>query len=316
MIKEITQEGRHVFKALITKADQGRTNKNVPYLSLLLSDSSDVMDAKFWNLTEEQAAYFKAGMVVQVKGDLIYHRNARQMRVLSMSVLEDELPADYVRQAVMPRKEMEQEIFRMVEEMENPVIRSLAGSLLKDNLLDFLTYPAAVKNHHNYVGGLAWHTISMARLADSVVNLYPFLNRDLLMAGILLHDLGKTIELSSPVLPEYTANGNLIGHISLMTSLLDREAVRQGVQDSEEAMLLKHLILSHHGKMEYGSPVLPMIPEAEVLTILDNLDARMVMMKDSVDQTLPGMFGPRVFALDNRMIYRRKDYVDPDGQED
>ena len=102
MIKEITQEGRHVFKALITKADQGRTNKNVPYLSLLLSDSSDVMDAKFWNLTEEQAAYFKAGMVVQVKGDLIYHRNARQMRVLSMSVLEDELPADYVRQAVMP----------------------------------------------------------------------------------------------------------------------------------------------------------------------------------------------------------------------
>ena len=191
----------------------------------------------------------------------------------------------------------------------------MVSALLEENRLNFLVYPAAVKNHHNYVGGLAYHTLSMARLAESVLAMYPYLNRDLLLAGILLHDLGKTIELSEPVLPEYTAAGNLLGHISLMSNLIDREAVRQKVENTEEVMLLKHLILSHHGKMEYGSPVVPMVPEAEVLTILDNLDARLVMMKDSIDQTLPGMFGPRVFALDNRMIYRRKDYIDPEEQE-
>ncbi|MCF0245980.1 MAG: HD domain-containing protein [Ileibacterium sp.] len=315
MIKDITQEGRHNFKALITKADQGKTNKNVPYLSLLLEDSSDVLDAKFWNLTEEQAASFKAGMVVQVKGDLIFHRNARQMRVLNMTVLPEEMAADYVRQAPMERSDMEKEMLALVDSLENSIIKNMVSALLEENRLNFLVYPAAVKNHHNYVGGLAYHTLSMARLAESVLAMYPYLNRDLLLAGILLHDLGKTIELSEPVLPEYTAAGNLLGHISLMSNLIDREAVRQKVENTEEVMLLKHLILSHHGKMEYGSPVVPMIPEAEVLTILDNLDARLVMMKDSIDQTLPGMFGPRVFALDNRMIYRRKDYIDPEEQE-
>jgi 3'-5' exoribonuclease len=121
-----------------------------------------------------------------------------------------------------------------------------------------------------------------------------------------MHDIGKIEELSSPVLPEYTAAGNLLGHISMMNTMIDRVAHELSVQDSESIMLLKHMVLSHHGKMEYGSPVLPMTPEAEVLATIDNLDARLFMMKDSLDQTLPGAFGPRVFALENRMIYKRK----------
>ena len=121
-----------------------------------------------------------------------------------------------------------------------------------------------------------------------------------------LYVVGKIEELSSAVLPEYTIEGNLLGHISIMSARVDRVAHQLNIQDKESVMLIKHMILSHHGKMEFGSPVLPMIPEAEVLSLVDNLDARIVMMKNSLDQTVPGEFGPRVFALENRMIYHRK----------
>ena len=170
----------------------------------------------------------------------------------------------------------------------------------------FYTYPAATRNHHNFVGGLAYHSISMARVGLDICRQYSFLDKGLLIAGILMHDVGKIDELSGPVLPEYTNEGNLLGHISIMNNRLDRVAEKLGVNDKECVLLLKHMILAHHGKMEFGSPVLPMIPEAEVLTLLDNLDARMYMMKQSLDTTQPGHFGPRVFALEGRMIYHRK----------
>ena len=156
------------------------------------------------------------------------------------------------------------------------------------------------------MGGLAYHSISMARIALDICRQYTFLDKGLLIAGILMHDVGKIDELSGPVLPEYTNEGNLLGHISIMNNRLDRVAEKLGVNDKECVLLLKHMVLAHHGKMEFGSPVLPMIPEAEVLTLLDNLDARMYMMKQSLDTTQPGHFGPRVFALEGRMIYHRK----------
>lgn len=312
MIEDL-KEGKAELDALITKADIGRTAKNIPYLSLNLEDSSGILDAKFWNLTEEQAASFHPGDVVHVKGDLIYHRNAAQLRVRTMQILEDADMSDYVRQAPMHRKEMEQEIDALIATLKNPVIHSLVSALMEENREGFFTYPAAVRNHHSFVGGLAYHTLSMARLAEAILPVYPFLNRDLLVAGVILHDMGKIEEYTQPVLPEYSPAGNLIGHISIMSSQIDRMAYLMDLHESEEVMLLKHMVLSHHGKMEYGSPVLPMIPEAEILTLIDNIDARMVMMKSALDAILPGTFGPRIFALDNRMLYRRI-FDDPESQ--
>lgn len=304
MIEDL-KEGKAQLDCLITKADIGRTAKNVPYLNLTLEDASGVLDAKFWNLSEEVAESFHPGDIVDVKGDLIYHRNAAQLRVRTMHIKPDGRLSDYVRQSPMKREEMEAEIDAMIEQMTNPIIKDITKELLNLNREAFFTFPAAVRNHHNFVGGLAFHTLSMARLAQAVLPFYPFLHADLMMAGILLHDMGKIEELSHPVLPEYTPAGNLIGHISMMNNQIDRIAVLLGEENSEEVTLLKHMVLSHHGKLEYGSPVLPMIPEAEMLTLIDNMDARMVMMKNAIDATVPGTFGPRVFALDNRMLYRR-----------
>lgn len=313
MIKDLT-EGKVSLTGLISKADIGRTAKNTPYLNLILEDSSGVLDAKFWNLTEEQAASWHVGDVVEAKGDLIYHRNAAQLRVRTLEKIENADITDYVRQAPMTKAEMEAEINQIIADMKNPIIRDITEELVRSNHDKFYSYPAAVRNHHNFVGGLAYHSLSMARLAKGILPLYPFLDYDLLMAGILLHDMGKIEELSQPVLPEYTPMGNLIGHISLMNNQIDRVAMALEQENSEEVMLLKHMVLSHHGKMEYGSPVLPMIPEAEILTLLDNMDARMIMMKNSLDTIKPGTFGPRVFALDNRMLYRRK-FDTPDADD-
>ena len=305
-INEITQEQKVEIKCLISKCDKGKTVKDTPYLSLILEDATGVLDAKFWNLTNEQIEQYKAGQIVHVFGDSIIHRNAVQLRVRKMTVLEDEDISSYVRLAPMTRKEMEEEVKSLMEEITDSNLYCVVEQVLEETKDLFYTYPAATRNHHNFVGGLAYHSISMARVALDICKQYPWLDKGLLISGVLMHDVGKIDELSGPVLPEYTNEGNLLGHISIMNNRLDRVAEKLGVNDKENILLLKHMVLSHHGKMEFGSPVLPMIPEAEVLTLLDNLDARMYMMKQSLDATQPGHFGPRVFALEGRMIYHRK----------
>lgn len=308
MIKDLNKEGKTKVRGLITKCDTGKTGKGTPYLSLTIEDRTGQLDAKFWNLTEEQTGQYRTGQVVDAAGDIILHRNAIQLRVRRMDVVEDADMLDYVRQAPASRQELAERTDALLDSMQEGLYKDVAADLLGRYRQQFLTWPAATKNHHNYVGGLAWHTLSMAAAADALLPLYPFLDRDLLMAGILLHDLGKIEELSAPMLPEYTPEGNLVGHITLAAGWIEEAVQRTGHEkDREEAMLLKHMVLSHHGKQEFGSPVVPMIPEAEVLSMVDDLDARLYMMKQSIDVTAPGCFGPRVFALENRMIYRRKE---------
>lgn len=307
MIKDIVKEGPITLECLIARCERGKTAKNTPYLSLALEDSSGTLDAKFWNLTEEMIVQYTTGMVVEAHGDILFHRNAIQLRVRKLIPLEGKNVNDYVQNAPMSKTEMEEEIMEVVLAMKNEMLQKVVLRILDKKQEEFYSYPAATKNHHNFVGGLAYHTLCMLRMAKHVVSEYIWLDADLLYAGVLLHDVGKTVELSQPVLPEYTMEGNLLGHISIMASYIDQVAREESVQDEECVTLLKHMILSHHGKMEFGSPVLPMIPEAEVLNLLDNLDSRLYMMKQSLEQTKPGQFGPRVFALENRMIYRKKD---------
>ena len=143
-------------------------------------------------------------------------------------------------------------------------------------------------------------------IAENLCNSHDFINKSLLYAGIILHDLGKTTELSGPVLTHYTNEGRLLGHISIMQANVKEVASSLGIEDSEEVMLVRHMILSHHGEYEYGSPVLPMIPEAELLTFIDNLDARLAMLDKAMSQTVAGEFTGRIFSLENRSFYKSK----------
>ena len=177
----------------------------------------------------------------------------------------------------------------------------------EENIEKLSYYPAASKNHHEYVSGLAYHTYGMLKVAESFCTLYPTLNKDLLYSGITLHDLGKTIELSGPVVPEYTLEGKLLGHISISNAMIKETANKLHIE-GEEVTLLQHMILAHHGKNEYGSPVLPQIKEAEILYLIDNIDARMAMMDKALETVEYGKFTKRVFSLENRALYKPKMY--------
>ena len=143
----------------------------------------------------------------------------------------------------------------------------------------------------------------MLKLANDMCDLYPMLNRDLLISGVVLHDVGKCIELSGPVITEYTLSGKLLGHISIMQAIVS-EVAKENEIEGEEVLLVRHMILSHHGEYEFGSPVLPLIPEAEMLHYIDNIDARMNSLQKALETIEEGEFTPRIFAMENRSFYK------------
>ncbi|MEZ2075627.1 HD domain-containing protein, partial [Staphylococcus aureus] len=148
----------------------------------------------------------------------------------------------------------------------------------------------------------SYHVLTMLRIAKSICDIYPLLNKSLLYSGIILHDIGKVRELSGPVATSYTVEGNLLGHISIASDEVV-EAARELNIEGEEIMLLRHMILSHHGKLEYGSPKLPYLKEAEILCYIDNIDARMNMFEKAYKKTDKGQFTDKIFGLENRRFY-------------
>ncbi len=169
----------------------------------------------------------------------------------------------------------------------------------------FFTFPAAKTNHHAFAGGLSFHTLSILRLAKSVVEQYEGINAPLLYAGTILHDLGKTEELSGPVSTSYTVAGNLIGHISLVDGEIVAACQTLKLDsEQEDVLLLRHVVLAHHGMLEYGSPVTPHVLEAEILHRLDEMDASIMMIQGALAHTKPGEFSEKVFGLDKRNFYK------------
>ena len=149
------------------------------------------------------------------------------------------------------------------------------------------------------------HTVSMADHGVYFANYYPDIDRDILLTGILLHDMGKTIEFEGPVIFKYSVEGKLLGHISLMMSEIRRAAEGLGIK-SEVPILLEHMVLSHHGSTEFGSPILPLTKEALLLSLIDNLDSKMVLLEKCLDGVEPGGFSQKIYPLDNRMFYKPK----------
>ena len=294
---------------LITQMNRGITNSGAPYLSFVLQDQSGSIDAKLWDAKDELLSGVEAGKVVLVSAEVLKYRNALQLRIYNLTKLEDNQfdPSDYVMATDLSLEFMQKRIHETLLSMQDLVYRDVCTSIIEDLHEKLYSYPAAAKNHHDFVGGLATHMISMLDLGEAFCTLYPMLNRDLLLAGILLHDLGKIDELSGPILTEYTVEGKLVGHISIMQSKVAEKAKALGYQDSEQVTLMRHMILSHHGEYEFGSPVLPMVMEAEMLTFIDNVDARMNMFAKALESVKPGEWTPRIFPLENRSFYKPKE---------
>ncbi|MGE7904158.1 3'-5' exoribonuclease YhaM [Peribacillus sp. NPDC094092] len=277
-----------------------------PFLTLILCDKTGEIEAKLWDVSEADEKTYSAEATVRVQGEVQNYRGRSQLKIRNIRITSDTdgvTKADLIQTAPISQEEMMETITQFIFEMRNPNIQRVTRHLIKKYQNEFLTFPAATKNHHEYMSGLAYHVVSMLGLAKAISTLYPSLNKDLLYAGVILHDLGKVHELSGPVSTVYTVEGNLLGHITIMVNEVGKAAEELGIE-AEEIMILKHLILSHHGKAEWGSPKPPMVKEAEVLHYIDNMDAKINMMDRALEKVKPGEFTERVFALDNRSFYK------------
>jgi 3'-5' exoribonuclease len=303
------QAGEQVDQFLLIKeAKKGVTTVGKPFMSLILQDKSGDIEAKLWDTGEEQEQLYTAQTIVRVGGEIHDYRGKNQLRIKQIRPVRPEEGIsinDLVPSAATPKEELYDELTQYFFEIKNPAIARITRHILKKYQAEVLVYPAASKNHHDYASGLLDHVVSMLRLGKALCELYPTLNRDLIFSGIILHDIGKVIELTGPVATAYTVEGNLLGHITIMVNEIG-QAARELNIEGEEVMLLQHLVLSHHGKEEWGSPKKPMIQEAEMIHYIDNIDAKMNMLTRALDKTNPGEFTERLFPLDNRSFYKPK----------
>ena len=292
---------------LVVNANKGVTNNGLAYMNVTLQDKTGTIEAKKWDINEADAALINVGNVILVDGDVLNYRDNLQVKIRAVSkVNDDEFDATrFTMASPIPLPELEKRLDGYLNSLKDKDIALLTKTLVGKYYKSYIAYPAAVRNHHEFASGLLHHTVSMADLGEAIANLYPSVDRDMLIAGILLHDLGKTLELSGPIIPKYTLEGKLIGHISITHAEIQKSIEALKI-NSETATLLSHMVLSHHGKYEYGSPVLPLTREAYLLSVIDDLDAKMMILDKAYDQTPEGEFSTRIYAMDDRSFYKPK----------
>lgn len=265
---------------------QIRLNRNGDsYLQVEIYDKTGALTVRMWNAGENVYRVFEVGDYVQVLGKAqVFQGNLQIIAKKLVHAAEDDYnPDDYVKQAEIDITKLVRRLKQLVETIKTPSLRNLADCLLIDNefMTRFCDAPAGVKNHHAYKGGLLEHTLSVMELADKTAALYPILNRDLLLTGALVHDISKIDEIRFDVEITYSDEGQLLGHLVMGVEKLN-EKIAESERQSGEPMSdylktqLKHLIISHHGEYEFGSPKLPMTLEAITLHHLDCMDSKIV----------------------------------------
>ena len=278
-IKQI-QDGQPVEgQFLVKEMGRGETKAGKPYLMLTVMDATGEMAGRVWENAEQLMAECPVGAVVALSGKAESYKGVMQLKIDALKRLDPATvePADFLPTTPGDIKAMARELTTIADGVENPFLRELLLAFVKDRkfMALFKAAPAAKAMHHAYVGGLLEHTLAVARLADQVCTLYPNLDRSLLLAGVLLHDIGKVKEFDTAKIPvDYSDTGRLVGHMLLGITMVEERISAINGFPPDLAARLKHLILSHHGSHEFGSPVLPMLIEAFVLHFLDNLDAK------------------------------------------
>ena len=294
---------------LVRSAEQRASSNGSRYLDMNLCDRTGEINAKLWD-----GAYAppKAGSVVKVRALVTEYNGRLQLRI---NKLRDAEEADNVDLSLLipcapyPAKEMRALIDETVAQMQNPVLQKVMQELLRMAGEELEYFPAAQKLHHAERSGLLHHTSTMLRNAKAVLQVYSWLDADLLFAGVIAHDLSKIREMKSDDagnVNDYTTVRLLLGHLVHGVSQVAEAARRCGIEeDNEYVLLLQHMVISHHGEAEFGSPRPPMFPEAEMLHWLDVLDARMNEMNGILQRTPAGAFSERIWSLDRRMYHPR-----------
>ena len=305
---------------LVLLKQQRTTKTGKPYLNLILADKTGQLEARVWEPGDPRIVKdFERGDMVKVRGSASRFDDRLQLKVDQLRKAEaDEADrADMLPATVYDVDELWAKLMACVESLTNPDLKQLLTTLLDDPALAqaYREAPAARQLHHAWLGGLLEHVVSLLTLADRVAPHYPLLDRDLLLTGVILHDIGKVRELSWTTGFDYTVEGILLGHIQMGVDLVEKTIA--GLPNFPERLrtLVLHMILSHHGKLEFGSPKLPMIPEALVLNFVDDLDAKMQAVASEFEKSAregkgPGELTGKVWALDNRQLLNAKAWLE------
>ncbi|HVX66413.1 MAG TPA: HD domain-containing protein, partial [Bryobacteraceae bacterium] len=283
-----------------------------PYLSLVLGDRSGDLDAKMWDNVAEIMETFDRDDFVKVRGVLQIYNNRPQFTIHKLQRIDDSAVdlADFFPASTRDPREMFAELRAVVSSLSNPHLRALLELVLDDPEIAqrIVKAPAAKFIHHAYLGGLIEHVLSMCGLCRAVAAHYKSIDGDLLLAGAILHDLGKIYELNYDRSFGYSSDGQLLGHIFIAGRIVDEKIARLPGFPPKLRTLVQHLILSHHGSLEFGSPKLPMFPEAMLLHYLDDMDAKMECMRVLVEQDrqVEGHFTTYSSSLERALLKKAK----------
>ena len=307
-VKDLVDTDRVNGPLLVTGVTKGVTDKGQTYLNITLQDKTGSIEAKKWEVSDSDQALLSVGNVVFVEGVVNTYKNAYQLKVNAVSeVHPGEVDfSNFQKVSPIPLDELKKKLEHYLSSFKDKDVELITKTVVHHFYDKYITYPAAVRIHHEFGSGILHHSLAMADLAEEVAKLYPQVDRDILIAGCLLHDIGKTVEYEKPLTPTITLEGKLAGHISIMYAEFKKIVDPLNIQ-SEVPLLLEHMILAHHGTHEFGSPVLPSTREAMLLSMIDLLDSRMMVLDKAFDGVKPGEFSQKIWAMDNICFYNPKE---------
>ncbi|MCM1113890.1 MAG: HD domain-containing protein [Clostridium sp.] len=290
--------------AMIKDLKEKKDKNGNGFLDLIIigSDKKEY-PAKIWRF--DNNGQFETNDVVEIEYTMDNYMGKPQLTISKIKKAPDEMIKDFVPSSEYDGKAVFARLLDKVNHFNDNELKEIVSKILLDNREALEVYPAAYRLHHAIVGGLMLHTASIVEMAEKICTIYPNINRELLISGAVLHDVAKTFEMStgkSGLCSGYTVGGELIGHLVKGAMYIDETAKKLNI-DSEKVTLLEHMILSHHGIPEFGSPVRPMFLEAEILSTLDELDAKIFEINTATSKINAGEFTDRQWALDNRKLF-------------
>lgn len=294
-----------MFYALIENMQKRYTANRASYYGLTLSDGVSSADARVWNCSIIEENDVQAGNIYLFDARVNKYGETKQFVLNRIQEVPEGAinKSDFIKCAPVEKNVIIDGIKEYIKKINNTLIHDLVVTIYNKINKEFFEYPAAMSMHHNYLYGLGYHTYTMAKLADKVLEIYPGMNSDVLYAGVLLHDIGKVKELSGSVSPVYTEDGNLLGHIVIGLQMLSVAASELDMLETEEYKVLSHLVASHHGELEFGSPKEPCMMEAYALHLIDLMDSRLASMSPEVVRTEKGTSTAPIGSINRKSLY-------------
>jgi 3'-5' exoribonuclease len=287
----------------INTINESTTRDGQPFVSVNIEDLTGSVTGRLWNTKDHQ---FEKGQVYSITGTVNEYNSRLQLIISEYQQVEDEsIIEQFFTSAPQSKEWITTQLQYYMSLVQDNDYALIMKTLFDRHQEAFLEYPAASQNHHAYLQGLSFHTVTMCQLAERIMPLYPLFDESLVYAGIILHDIAKVVELSSAKGPEYTNEGKLLGHLVLGAQWV-QEVAKELQIDETKSLLLQHLIISHHGRREWGSAQVPQTAEAELLFFIDNLDSKMESIRVHLEETPLGEWTKRIPVLDGRSLLNHK----------